>query len=271
MIIPPNTHPASSGGAPQGGGSGLAASFPNCVMDLDVTQAGGVNGQLLVNLTGDTAYDHIFGSTPAVSTDDPSIVDAGLSNGYAAFGGDDFFTLAGPYPDFLARMHNTDAGRHWTLAIMGYFISTNIYPFCLGNPGNQTTEGGLYVTLGGNRVTYNHTSNTGAGVSATTGPLTSFNNAPACLILSYDANSGLVKFWVNSRTLTSQKSLNPTATTAPASDRYGIGRLIFNTSHLFLPNGNSIYAVSLFDQFFDDAAVSTLIDQYNARHGRVYA
>ena len=269
MLIP------SSIITPRSGNLYLQGSVASCCADLDATIAAsyGGSGQTWANLiaapadsAAQSAYDFYLGATSGSSTDDPAFTGSpGSSAAYWACDGGDFFQIAAGNTTLLKDAHKTTGGGDVTMVMVFKSGSTLANSPCFGNANAGASHGfdSLTATTGTAFKMAQYNGTTGA----TTGTLETIAASTDYVVaVAFNYTSGTLKTALNARVFTN-RTIASNVDTTDATNAFKIG----GAGTGIIPTGYRIYSFSLFNALLSDANLSSVIDAYNARHGRAYA
>ena len=248
----------------------------SCVLDLDATIVDSfVSGETWSNIEpipgdGSATADNDFymGATGTVDGDEPTLTGtAGDPAAYMLYDGGDQNNFKGTITTFFDSLHKTTGGSDFTVFIPYYFISgTAFILFDTRGAGGATVGNILYNVAGNDRLYFTQRGTTAPVTRFSTGAVTGSGFNIVGISHSHSANN--TKFWVNSSTAEDVVHTFNTSTAA-ASGVPSLGAYSGGTSPA--PSGTRYYGASIFNEYFDDAKARIVIDQYNARHNRVYA
>lgn len=241
------------------------------VMDIDATMgASYTSSQTWANIettpadsAAQSAYDVYLGTTSSSQTNDPTFTNtADTYPAYFNFDGGDVLTLAGSNTAFLDALHKTTGGTDWWIAMPFRYVSGTQYLFgtASGAPLN-----GIAAFISSNKITVRQAG--GSSVDKQLSPtLSSATNY--LFIISYNASLAKYTYWLNTRAGTDEAVTFVTATNNAA---HSLNISSLDGSSLPLINGSRLYGFSMGNEHLDDTKAGAIIDQYNARHRRLYA
>ncbi len=232
----------------------LTSAIPETLVDLDSAIAASYPGSGtlwtdLANVSGNMIL--ASGANAPTFTADKT---------FQTDGGDRIQASANP--DAFSRLHKTTAGNKYTIALCyrepsvldsGWLLSTLQFS---GFSKGVVIEGSAATTR-----RFRQFGNTGNRTHVL--PYTPVADTYYCLVIAYDQATNKLRFWINEIENT-QVDANFNATTSVED---GDLTLFSATDGLQpAPNGMEIYALSVFDKYFDDADVDDLLGVYNDRH-----
>lgn len=254
----------------------MGSIVSSCVVDLDATIVDSyTSGETWSNIepnpgdgTSQTANDFYMGATGTVDGDEPTFTGtAGDPGAYMLYDGGDQNNFKGTITSFFDDIHKTTGGADWTVFIPFYFVGGTTQVLFGNRSAGGTTIGLIIWTIGLNdkaRLTQRgNTANSSTNSSA------DINDSAVNIVgVSHSHSANNTRYWVNTSTAQNVSQTFNTTTTA-ASGVPCVGAYSGGSAQVI--NGQRYYGISCFNEYFDDEKARAVIDQYNARHNRVYA
>ncbi len=265
--------------------STLESIFPGKVVyEIDINTSGCFDGvQTLSNLSASIAadgvakadYNFTLGASTAVTTDDPTITNAGTTTGQISFDGGDFLNCAvsSSGGSVIKNLHKTGATGFVVLNYPVYVPSLSAAARLAGTSRASTQHGFLLNLETNGSVTFNHHNGTTAATTTIlpAGSIVAGNTY--FISIKIDRNTKAFAVGLNSRAFTTNTgtlTYNTTTTDSPANYRIGASN---NTSALFLNgtltyHGSALYHASV---DFTDTDLNAIINYANNKRSVTYA
>lgn len=240
----------------------LVASYPGSGQDFKNVIVAPSSGE------AQSAYDFFIGnnSTPG-APEDPTFVPAGANAAEFTVDGGDIFTIQ-VMPAFMKTAHKSTGGSpvtQITAFMLGALGTTQI----ISGDSNSTAAPGWRIDCSATGQL--RLARADGTVAATIITLHSglTTGVPYLHVMTYDPSTGAIKSALNSRTFTFSvtdlfvNTVNITTGKWASASANGSGSRMLA--------GGKWYGDAMATSIYSDANLSTLVDYYNALHGRTYA
>lgn len=258
-------------GAAGGQSPYLDGVLPSTCCDLDATIADSyTSGQTWANLiaspadgAGQTDYDFYLGADGSVSTDDPTFTGTpGDSGAYFAYDGGDIHLLKGANPPLFDTLHQSGS-TFWMAAAVNIADANAVNR--IFNTWDLTNGLSFFTTSNSIRVLLEQSGS--FQQSAIVGTVN--NTTDYLIIISWDAGSDTLRYWINTTTAATTALVDPAQADASPTVKGQIsGRAEAATQPL--SNGSKLYHFSAGNEYLDDTKAATIFTHLEARHGRDY-
>lgn len=255
----------------------MGSVVSSCVFDIDATIVDSYSGsgQAWDNIepnpadgSSQTANDFHIGPTSGSEATDPTFTGtAGDAGAYFSYDGADYNLFQNSITTFLDGLHKTTGGSDYTVMVAFHYI-TGSNQILFGNRQAVGANVGILFWMNAATDTIRHTQRGDSAATTVFSTGTISGGADHIVGMAHDHSGNNTKFWVGSSTAETPQSQTYNTTTTAASGAPSIGA--YSNGTLPAANGTRIYAVSVFNEYFDDTKAAEVFNQYRARHNRVY-